>query len=491
MRCRNCDYPLWNLKTRNCPECGVTFQPSEFEFHHNSVRFCCQHCEQPYYGTGQKGHLYPREFQCVSCKQQIHMDEMVLRPAHGVAEAHTVVDPLPWLRRRSAGWFKSWWYTTWRGMIGPNRLAQGMPAQAAAGDAWWYAFITFVMISFTGFTIPFGGFAILAASSGDPDAIGMGIAALCAPIVLAVGNLIGIGIWGAVTHATLRLTGGCSRTIGSTYQALCYTAGANILVAVPCIGMYCLQYVSGIWWIVSAIIMLAAVQRVHGGRATLATLVLPVVSTVLVVGLYFWFFFWAMSVGMAAASVQAQQFTPQGETQRMTDALRTWATDHNGNLPGHALALYQDGNVSEDDFISVDSITITEDVPLGDVDLDTFAFSSPAEQSKVIDAMLAAQPDDVIAHRVGDFVFTYHGIDPETANPNLWLVVLIHDPDRDTDFYAQTVYYAGTASGFMHQFNADQLQSRIAIQNDYRADAGLPPLPDDLDSITHDTPAVR
>ena len=80
MQCKSCEYPLWNLKARQCPECGTPFTPSEFEFVINSVRYCCPHCNQAYYGTSEKGHLVPSEFDCVTCGRHLTMDEMVLLP---------------------------------------------------------------------------------------------------------------------------------------------------------------------------------------------------------------------------------------------------------------------------------------------------------------------------------------------------------------------------------------------------------------------------
>ena len=67
MRCKQCDYRLWNLTARRCPECGTPFLPSEFEFVPNSVQFCCPHCGQAYYGTDAKGHLVPPAFTCGRC----------------------------------------------------------------------------------------------------------------------------------------------------------------------------------------------------------------------------------------------------------------------------------------------------------------------------------------------------------------------------------------------------------------------------------------
>lgn len=81
MRCKKCDYRLWNLPSRVCPECGQPFRPSEFEFPVNSVQFRCPHCNQSYYGTGEKGHLVPIEFECVSS----HQIQPKKRPAQGMA----------------------------------------------------------------------------------------------------------------------------------------------------------------------------------------------------------------------------------------------------------------------------------------------------------------------------------------------------------------------------------------------------------------------
>src|SRR5688572_3956647 len=111
MRCKTCDYPLWNLKARQCPECGRAFVPSEFEFVLNSVRFCCQHCDQAYYGTGPRGELVPADFVCVACGQRTRMDDMVLRPAQGVEEKQTQVLKMPWLERAQRGRISAWFST--------------------------------------------------------------------------------------------------------------------------------------------------------------------------------------------------------------------------------------------------------------------------------------------------------------------------------------------------------------------------------------------
>ena len=71
MRCPTCDYSLWNLTAKACPECGGTFSTRDFEFVPNTVRFGCPHCNQSYYGTGPRGYLEPDVFDCVSCGRRV------------------------------------------------------------------------------------------------------------------------------------------------------------------------------------------------------------------------------------------------------------------------------------------------------------------------------------------------------------------------------------------------------------------------------------
>src|SRR5262245_42651268 len=123
MRCKGCNYPLWNLPTRSCPECGRGFVPSEFEFAPDSVRFCCPHCMQEYYGTDANGHLVPRSFVCVKCAQPIDMDQMVLLPAAGTPEDLTRPDEIPWTVKRTP-WLRAFFGTLGLGMFQPARMGR-------------------------------------------------------------------------------------------------------------------------------------------------------------------------------------------------------------------------------------------------------------------------------------------------------------------------------------------------------------------------------
>ena len=131
MRCTTCDYPLWNLKARQCPECGSTFAPDEYDFRPGTVRFCCPHCNQAYYGTDQRGHLEPTCFDCVSCGRPVSMNEMVLLPAEGFVEKHTMAAVNPWLERHRVGWWRSWFRSVGHALASPGQVMRGTPVQSS------------------------------------------------------------------------------------------------------------------------------------------------------------------------------------------------------------------------------------------------------------------------------------------------------------------------------------------------------------------------
>ena len=244
MRCKSCDYPLWNLKARQCPECGTPFRPSEFEFLLNSVQFCCPHCNQSYYGTGEKGHLVPPAFDCVSCRRHIHMDEMIVLPTEGVEEDQTKANTMPWLERRSKGAIKAWFSTVGRALVAPGRLIGSVPNDSSVGSAVWFALFTNALIYFVGMISLMIFPLILALSMSATTGPGGGPMGPGPPrgASMAIGMVAGMGGFGViafvavsafmlvtavVAHGLLRLTGPTESTIGRTFHAICYSSGAN------------------------------------------------------------------------------------------------------------------------------------------------------------------------------------------------------------------------------------------------------------------------
>ena len=486
MRCKVCDYRLWNLGSRQCPECGTPFVPSQYEFVPNSVQFCCPHCQRAYYGTGPRGHLVPPAFQCAACGRHIRMDEMVLLPTAGLEEDQTRVDRMPWLDRERSGFFKSWFLTIGRSMISPGRLMRSVPPDSPAHKAWWYAVWTNtpIMLLSAGGVVLFGLVLVSQVLGGGVWAALAGLGAvLCVALLLAVvGTVVGIAIWGGLAHALLRLTGPTAGRLGHTCQAICYSTGANVLTALPCLG----AYFGWIWWIVSAILMVKEAQQVQGWRAALAVLALPALLIFSFITLY------AVFIAVALSAAGPFAFSPPGpraETQRVLDAVLAYAEDHGDQGPGHAVELVAGDYLDTLDLVGWNTDTCDEDLPVGGLTLHWFTSPSAKEKRRAVRAAISALPHRTVAHRLGDFVFTHHGIALDNADPGLWLVIMSPDPDSNRSSSIDGLLAVGCADGTVQTIAINRLPTRLAEQNGLRAELGLPPLPHPA-TVTHARPAV-
>ncbi len=486
MRCKQCEYRLWNLPSRVCPECGTDFLPSEFEFIANSVAFHCPHCQQSYFGTGEKGHLVPYEFECVSCRRSINMDEMVLIPTEGVEEEQTNVDTMPWLERSKRGVVKSWFSTVRRALVQPGRLIRTVPAEGSTAAALWFALLTNTFIAL----VALGPFVLIplvmgltsSGASRGGAVVSMGFAYFGVVVGGATfATLVFLALWGFSTHAILRVTGKTEGTLGRTFQSLGFSAGANAVSAVPCIGFY----FGWIWWVVSAVIMVRVGQQVRTWRAAFAVASFPVIVILLIGGLYASLFY-SMSSG---GGVFGTTFYMVGhDTQNVLSGLQFYADDHLGHGPDHAVELFAGDYVASWDFVASSTDTTEDDVPVVDIDLARFAMLPQNRREELVKKMLDALPVELIAHRFGDFVFVYHGIDMNNCDPWLWTVVLSPDPDVNTVDTA-TVVVAGLCSGTAMSLAGSTFTTALAEQNNIRAKYKLAPLPD-LRFVTHAKPVV-
>ncbi|MHC4946718.1 MAG: hypothetical protein ACYTG1_00440 [Planctomycetota bacterium] len=474
MRCRTCDYPLWNTTSRTCPECGNAFRPGDFDFLPNSVRFCCPHCDQSYYGQTERGHLAPSEFDCVRCGRHVSMDEMIVRPAAGVQERKTAAHRMPWLERSERGRVRSWFATVGMSMIQPHRLMRAVPVDGGRGEAWGYAALTIGVFLLTGVFSAFVVLALIDLTVGNAkDWLGILTAGLgfFAGAIAAV--LLLVLAWGLVAHLILELTGGATHPIGRTYQALCYGAGANATWSIPCIGTYPFGFIGLIWWMVSSIFTVKEAQLVSGGRATFAVLTFPLAALVLVVGAYFTLIFYMISqpgtFGMPM---------PAGtETAVLTESIIAWADEHDGDGPGHAALLVVDTELAAGNFASSVVGNEPADVMLSDHTLQELDTLPENRRRLAVTAVLEALPDDPVVHRAGDFVFTYHGIDLRDApDPDLWIVLLAPPVDPATGA-APAILAVGLADGTTRTFAAQETQVALDGQNRLREGVGLEPIP--------------
>ena len=488
MRCKHCDYRLWNIPTRRCPECGVEFKPSEYDFVPNSIRFCCPHCGQGYYGTSPRGHLVPDEFDCVSCGRHIHMDEMVLLPTEGVREEQTAPMHVPWLERRQRGFWRAWISTVGMALVSPIQLMRALPKDAPGGSGFWFALLT-LMIAIPLGSVLFCVFPIIAAAASIPRPGGGGPlwGVLLALVLIPVASLIVLALvlvlWAAVTHAVLKLFRGAKEPFGRTLQAICYSAGAGICMGVPCLGM---QF-GWLWWIISAILMVKERQRTTGGKATAAVLTLPGLSLLTLVGGYA-LFFYAVFTGWGPFS---GAWATQSETQKLANAIRTYAADHQGQTPAHAVELIIGDYATSSDFVVPVTGTLEKNISIAGMTLDKFDTLPSDQQTTLAHKAAQALPPGTVAYRVGDFVFTYRGIDSlSKPDPSLWIVILSPDPASvPVSPMFKDVGQVGQVSGAVSPLNVKNMSSMLQAQNALRAKYGLPPLPDPR-TVTSTQPAV-
>lgn len=459
MRCKGCDYPLWNLRSRECPECGLAFRPSEFEFTLNAVRFCCPGCGQEYYGTGAKGHLVPESFVCVSCARPITMDECVLLPTAGVQEEQTKVDEMPWFDRGKRGLIPAWFATVGRSMIAPGRLMDTIAEGAPSGFV--FGTITTFLIACLGILPIFvlGG-VFGAAMGGGGGARTMNVLSSMAGGAAGtlVGALVGAAIllaaWVALAHLILHVTGGTAHPMKRTCQAISYSAGANILCGIPCLSVY-FGWLFVIWWFVSAAIMLARAQRVSGLRAAAAVLLPP---GLLAVGMGAWFGFliWGATTGLSRTTIipapaAAPIRTPEASARALLTAMKGYAQTNHGAWPDHPSALVTLSLVSESDFYPLSA-------------------AAPVPGGPWTETYLVA--------RVGDYVWTYFGTDDVSSDPRLWVFVQAPHPAAPMRSTPEGLVRAGTIGGEVLTFaNPEEFAAALVAQNDLRAKVGLPPLP--------------
>ena len=469
MRCKNCRYPLWNLKARTCPECGQTFAPSEFRFTLNSVQFCCTACGQAYYGTDEQGHLDPASFACVRCGSAQRMDDMVLLPAPGVEERSTRGDTNPWVERDGRRVLGAWVRTVFRGIGAPGRLLLATPVADSSGPAWRFALLNLAMGMGLNLLALLLFFAALSFGGGG-GGVAVG-AALAAVLVAVVGGAVFLACWIGTAHLVLRLTGSVAHGIGRTSQALCYTSGPILATAVPCLGIY-VGWIGTIWWAIAGSIAIATAQQVRGWRAALAACLFPVAVVATIVGLYAWVV--AGAISGARTAMQTAGTGGTTEAMMISRTLRARLTAE--TLPRHGAEMIADGTIPPWNVV-VDGVWPAESTTIGESTLDEFINADDKSRAMLAQSLAASMPDGVVAHRVGSVVFTYHGLTSD-ADARLWTAVVARERSAGVplDPVIACLADGSTALVYLHE-----LPAKLEEQNALRDLAGLPPLPDPRD----------
>jgi hypothetical protein len=170
-------------------------------------------------------------------------------------------------------------------------------------------------------------------------------------------------------------------------------------------------------------------------------------------------------------------------------ALHEYYDDHDGVEPPHAAALVADGYLEVDDLILPGSRTDPAQVPAGHVKLSELADLPRGERERAVQAAASALSDEVVAHRLGDYIFVYHGVEAAGLekpwlHDSLWHVVGVSDPafnHKNIACVHDTTPRTRETSSWIHW---------EPNQNATRAEAGLALLPN-LATVTYRSPATR
>ena len=280
MRCRGCNYELWNLPPGDCPECGKPWRFEDFRFHREFVQFLCPHCDCAYPGEYIASLASPHEFTCTGCQSAIQLNQMCARPIEGIDGSQAMQEEFVWIERRRVGRWRAFWRVVGYSLGAPSRIGNTMTQKRGLRGALWFSFlclnfagfnwlifitIAFWLPSFTGRSQSFRGVEFIAV-----------LVFLAVFVGLVLAQQLFFLVWGLITHALIRINGPSRHAIGHTLSATQYCAGTFIICAVPLCGFY-FSLISLVWMAVAMVSALAALHKISRWRTAFAVLAPPVV----------------------------------------------------------------------------------------------------------------------------------------------------------------------------------------------------------------------
>lgn len=477
MRCKTCDYSLWGITGRACPECGGAFQPSDFDLTPNAVRFLCPHCRQQYFGTGPMGHLDPIAFDCVSCGAPIHMDQMVLEPREGIADDRTRADRNPWLERPRIKMRSAYWRTVGKSIGSPMRLAWATPQESAASTALGFFTINLIWI------LALNALPMVVLFAIPIFLTGGGGGSTWQQVVLPLAMLIGVPtvgmfmvffLWAIVTQGVLMLLARRREGVGTTVKAMAYASAPVLTMAIPCVGVYALP-IGIIWWAIGGIAMLTAMHRIAWWRAAIAHTIGLIVAVGLPAGGAAFVIYGMVKntqVAMAGAMSSIAAHTLYSDLQA-TPASTT------GPAPIHLIDLMtaQSGLPFAADNLGEFRITPPEMLIDGKSLTDHLQLTQAELDARNADLRAAMLPSGI--HRIGHLVLAYHGIDlGNPPAPNLWIAIVWPDPDSGAVFTRSRRAAVIDAQGTATDIDVNQFPVELSAQNAMRKSLSIPEIPD-------------
>jgi hypothetical protein len=413
---------------------------------------------------------------------------MILSPALGIDEARTRAQLMPWLDRSNRGFIRGWFGTVGMVLAKPGVLADTLPDTPEVGPAFLFAFLTVSLYALVSSALPAVLFGF--GATGPFFAIGLIVWFIAIPILFSIVLLV----WSLLAHGILFMTGATARGFSRTFVCFCYSSAGAILLAIPCLGTY-LAVIAWIWCAIAAAIMLVASQRVSGLRASCAAVLPPLLVTAAIIG---WlalvvipgFSRTLASMPAMVAATQASQAPIS--TGKVVAGLRSYAAANNGSAPPHALALLAEKHVFLPDVYLNGFPATPAQGTIAGVDVTFISSASPSERAAAVRRAAASLPPGTVAHRLGDMVFVYHGIDmsqTSSADPGLWLVICSPlpgpfptpappSPQTPSGSTPAPTITVGTLGNGTASIPVTSWPGALIQQNALRAAAGLPPIPD-------------
>lgn len=288
MRCRQCNYPLWNLSSPQCPECGTGFDLRSYTFAPGTVAFGCPHCGALHGGTGPQ--YLPATTDtatCQSCAQPMSVMHMRVVPLSDQTEA-IVANQIPWEVRAGSGVWRAWWETCRMAMLEPEQLGRQITPAIPFWSGYWFAVLTIILGAVVNAVVAltcFGTLLAVMSAGGGGGQPTMNNADLIIQMVSAVVQVpfafltpfLLVGIMGGAAHLVLLATGPKRGGFGLTALAFLFGQGPMAVAIVP----FCGGYVGYVWALIATVFVLKSAQGISGGRAALAVLLLPALMLVL------------------------------------------------------------------------------------------------------------------------------------------------------------------------------------------------------------------
>ncbi len=277
MHCTGCNYLLFNLTGRVCPECGLSFETTAYHFAPGSVAFHCPECDQEYSGNDAHGLPTPREFQCVQCNKSINVAEMRVSPIHANALGWI---GSTWDNRKNVGFCVAWWTTFKQLLFQPGQFF-AQHQGSSIYEAWVFSLPALFIGVAAAFLVHFlmmVGFTSLAGGGMMPGvpATPIPISLLRLAMVYVVMALIFPlfvqfmfgGFWACTTHPVLFMMAPERKSFKHTLCATFYSFAPYALMIVPICG----GYAAYVWQAVILVIAIKQQHRVNGWVASLAVL---------------------------------------------------------------------------------------------------------------------------------------------------------------------------------------------------------------------------